>query len=120
MWIMHTAVYLPSLLALLYGVVLCFRHVHHKPQTVLRSGTAIALLAGSAAPSMAMMFASWLGIPLTWGGLPVPFVFTLLQSVLFALGLGLLLRTAYFDETSLEFDDSPPVYRNDDGPTANA
>jgi hypothetical protein len=112
------AVYLPTAVALGYGVVLCFRHAHRKPQTTKCAVTAILLLVASAALEVAIPLAQWIGFRLT-RGVPEPFVIVIMRSGLQAAGVALLFWTAFFHETPLEFDTGPPVYRNDDGPAAD-
>jgi hypothetical protein len=110
--------YVPPAVALVYGAVLCFRHAYRKPQATKCVATALLLLVASGAPEVVMALAKWIGFRLT-RGVPDPFVIVIMQSALRAAGLALLFWTAFLDETPLEFDNRPPVYRNDDGPAAD-
>ena len=118
LWMLIVAVYVPTAVALAYGVVLCLHHAYRKPQTTKFALTAILLLVASAAPEVSMPFAAWMGYRLP-GYDSMPLAVVIMQSGLQAAGLALLFWTAFLDERPLEFDPGPPVYRNDDGPAAD-
>jgi hypothetical protein len=114
------ATFTPPAIAVVYGIVLCVRNSSRKPDTARLVGIVIALLVFGRFSSDVLIT---MGLQMGWwdpaGSVSFPILCYFVQAVLLAAGLALLFRAAFLDETPLEFDPGPPVYRNDDGPAAD-